>query len=188
MNKHSIDPPTFKYKSYKIGSPQKNYLPLELTIDVENPNEIGLMNTFVKYELILKGKRFIQGEDMKLDLPPLSKTKIIVSLELHYKNTLRAGEHIAKEILSGKKKFRAQANVIVYGSPTIYGDEQVGESFPFSVEARKKLKIKIPRDKIEESLDGLPKDYYRAARKVADAELKKLKKLQKNLKKIGKLF
>ena len=116
--------------------------------------------------------------------------QIIVPLELHYKNTLRAGEHIAKKILSGKKKFNIYANVTAYGSPTIYDDELVGESFPFSVRFRKKLKIKIPRDKIEESLDGLPKDYYRAARKVADVEeeLKKLKKLEKNLKSIGKLF
>lgn len=190
LNKHSIDPPKFKYKSYKIGDPRESYLPIDLVVDVDNPNEIGLKDTYVKYELVAKGKRFIQGEDIQLDLPPKSKTQIIVPLELHYKNTLRAGEYIAKKILSGKKKFKIQASVTVYGSPTIYDDEQVGESFPFSVQAIKTIKVKIPRDKIEDSLDGIPKDYYRAARKVADAEeeVKKLKKLEKNLKALGKLL
>lgn len=190
LNKHSIDPPKFKYKSYKVGDPREDYLPVELIIDVDNPNDIGLKDTYVKYELVAKGKRFIQGEDIQLDLPPKSKTQIIVPLELHYKNTLKAGEYIAKKVLSGKKDFKIKTSVTVYGSPTIYDDEQVGESFPFSVQAIKTIKVKIPRDKIEDSLDGIPKDYYRAARKVADAEeeVKKLKKLEKNLKNIGKLF
>jgi len=190
LNKHSIDPPKFKYKTYKVGDPRENYLPIDLVVDVDNPNEIGLKDTFLRYELIAKGKRFLQGEDIQLDLPPKSKTQIIVPLELHYKNTLRAGEYIAKKILRGKKNFKIKASVTVYGSPTIYDNEQVGESFPFSVQAMKTIRVKIPRDKIERSLDGIPKDYYRAARKVADAEekVKKLKKLEKNLKNIGKLF
>lgn len=66
-------------------------------VDVDNPNEIGLKDTYVNYELVAKGKRFIQGEDIQLDLPPKSKTQIIVPLELHYKNTLQAGEYIAKK-------------------------------------------------------------------------------------------
>ena len=113
LNKHSIDPPKFKYKSYKIGDPRSDYLPVELIIDVENPNEIGLKDTFVKYELIAKGKRFVQGQDIEMDLPPKSKTQIIVPLELHYKNTLRAGEYIAKKILSGKKKFKIKKIKII---------------------------------------------------------------------------
>ncbi|PHR98838.1 MAG: hypothetical protein COA78_25620 [Blastopirellula sp.] len=187
---NSIKSPTFKYKSYTIGDPRKDYLPVDLIIDVKNPNEIGLKNTYVKYELIIKGKRFAQGKDIKLDLPPLTKKQIIIPIELHYKNTLKAGGYIAEKILSGKKKFKIQANIMVYGSPTIYDENQVGESFPFSIEARKKLKIKIPRDKIEDSLDGLPRDYYRAAMAAADAEeeMKKIRKLEKSLKNIGKLF
>lgn len=190
LSNHSIKSPTFKYKSYSIGNPRKDYLPVYVIIDVENPNKIGLKDTFVKYELTAKGKRFAQGKDIELDLPPLTKKQITIPIELHYKNTLKAGEFIAEKILSGKKKFKIRANVMIYGSPTIYDENQVGEPFPFSVSARKRLKIKIPRDKIEDSLDGLPKDYYRAAMAAADAEekVKKLKKLEKNLKNIGRLF
>ena len=187
---HSFEAPTFKYKRYKIGTPTDKTLPIIITLDAHNPNLVGLRDIHIDYELFYKDKRFLKGNDIDLELAPNSISEITVPAELHFKNAIKTGGRVAEKILSGKKRIKFQAKITVYGSPTIYDDNKIGKIFPFSMNITKTIKVKIPRDKIENSLDGTAKTMYQIARKVSDAkdEVKKLKKMKKDIKKFSKLF
>ncbi|MFY0641932.1 MAG: hypothetical protein JXR16_12855 [Bermanella sp.] len=97
---------------------------------------------------------------------------------------------MAEKVLSGKKRIKIKAKVLLHGSPTIYDENRIGKIFPFSLEVHKTIKVNIPRDKIENSLSGNAKTMYQLARKASDLEekLKKMKKLKKNMEKLGNLF
>ncbi len=190
LNANSLEAPKFKYVKHEIGTPGTSSIPIDLKFNAYNPNTVGLRNTYIRFELFAKGKRFIRGQDISLDLAPLENTEVIVPAHLHYKNVLKAGGYVAEKILSGKKSVKFKAKVTVHGSPVIYSNEQEGQTFPFAISVIKTIKVKIPRDRIEDSLSGSAKGLYKAARKIADAEekVKKLKKLKKKLKRLSRFL
>lgn len=190
LNSYSFEEPTFKYKKYKVGEAKDKYLPIDVEVEAFNPNDVGIAGTLIQCELFYKGRRFLMSDDIHLDLVPNSKSKIIVPLKLHYKNVLKTGGKIAEKILSGRRDIKFKAKVTLKGSPTIYDANREGRIFPFNVSVLKTIKVKIPRDKIENSLEGNAKLAYQMARKGADLDrkLKKLKRAKENLEAFGKLF
>jgi len=190
LNSYDFEKPSFKYKQYEIGQPTKKSLPVNITLDAHNPNGFGLKDTLVNAELSYKGNRFLKSENIQLELAPNSTSQVVVPIDINYKKLIKSGGRMAEKVLSGKKRIKIKAKVLLHGSPTIYDKNRIGKIFPFSLEVRKTIKVNIPRDKIENSLSGNAKTMYQLARKASDLEekLKKMKKLKKNIEKLGGLF
>jgi len=190
LSSKSFEEPSFKYKRHKVGEPTEKYLPVVVEVEAFNPNDFGISNTYIQCELSYKGRVFMKSDDIALELIPNSPSKILVPLEFNYKNVLKTGGKIAEKILSGKRSVKLKARVALKGSPTIYDANQQSTIIPFEISLLKTIKVKIPRDKIEDALDGNAKTMYRLARKGADLErkLKKLKRTKDNIEKLGKLF
>lgn len=61
-----LKPPHFEYARCDLVKVNDRSALLQLTITAQNPNEIGLKNVFVDYELFTVGKPFLEGTNVPL--------------------------------------------------------------------------------------------------------------------------
>ena len=164
----NIKDPTFKYIDNKVVKVRDNKTIVNLNFEANNPNEIGLKNIFISYELFTEGKRFLKGRNIKIHLPPNSTTKLVVPAEIVYKDMFRALGPVAEKILLKHKDIPVRVKLTIAGKPTVYNEIEEGALFSFSLGIDKTIDVPIPHDKID-----------KAVNKAAKKAKKKLDKLKK---------
>jgi LEA14-like dessication related protein len=163
-----IKDPTFKYIDNKVVKVRDNKTIVNLNFEANNPNEIGLKNIFISYELFTEGKRFLKGRNIKIHLPPNSTTKLVVPAEIVYKDVFRALGPVAEKILLKHKELPVLVKLKISGTPTVYNEIEEGAIFSFKLGMNKTIHVPIPHDKIDKAVNK--------AAKKAKKELDKLKK------------
>lgn len=146
-----IKKPEVKYVNYRIGNPDLQKVPVYLNFNAHNPNEIGLKNVFVSYELYTEGNRFLKGDDIELSLAPNGDTRIEVSAEIIYKDVLIALGPVARKVWFGQKTLPVMAKVNIFGKPTVYNGAEEGGLFSFAYNTTQTVDIPIPQDQIEDA-------------------------------------
>lgn len=68
VSSSKLKPPHFEYVRCDLVNVNDRSALLKLTITAQNPNEIGLKNVFVDYELFTVGKRFLEGSNVAFEL------------------------------------------------------------------------------------------------------------------------
>lgn len=163
-----IKDPTFKYVDHVVGKIKDNKTIVNLNFEANNPNEIGLKNIYLSYELFTEGKRFLKGKNIKINLAPKKTTKIVVPAEIVYKDVFRALGPVAKKILLKHKTLPIKVKVTMTGKPTVYNDVEEGALFSFNLGVNKTVDVPIPHDEIDAAVNK--------AAKKAKKKLDKLKK------------
>jgi LEA14-like dessication related protein len=93
-----LEKPTFTYLSYELVEVTQGQATVNFVFSAHNPNEVGLKNMLVSYELSVEGKQFLKGNDMNLDLPSKSDTEIKVPAVIVYADLLPMLGSVAERI------------------------------------------------------------------------------------------
>jgi len=172
INSTKLKEPEFKYVDYRPGKATVTSIPVFLKFKAINPNEIGLKNVYVSYELYTEGKRFLKGSDIEIHLAPKGETDIVIPAEVVYKDMFRALGPVATKVVMREKTIPVNVQVKIYGLPTVYNEIEEGGLFQFNMTIGKTIDVPVPHDQID---------------KAANTAIKKIKK-SKELKKLKKLF
>ena len=150
-----IKEPEIKYVDHTMGDPDLKKVPFYLHFTAHNPNEIGLKNVFLEYELYAEGKRFLKGSNVAIVLAPKADTQIVVPAEVIYRDVFSAVGPVAERVLTGSKTLPVLAKVTIRGDPTIYNEIEEGALFYFTYGFSKTVEVPIPQDKVNEAKDKI---------------------------------
>ena len=160
--------PTFKFVDHKIEKVRSKKTVVHLSFDAYNPNEVGLRNVYLSYELFTKEKRFLKGKNIKINLVPKGTTQVVVPAEIVYKDVFRALRPVAEKILLKHKTLPVKVKVKMHGRPTVYNKVEEGALFSFNLNLNTTIDVPIPHDEIDAAVNK--------AAKKAKKKLDKLKK------------
>ncbi len=81
-----LEKPTFTYTGSELVEASQNRAMVNFLFSVHNPNEAGLKNVSVSYELFIEEEKFLTGKDIPLELKPKSDMEIKVPAEIAYRD------------------------------------------------------------------------------------------------------
>ncbi len=162
--------PKVDYVDAKVAKISDKKVVINLNFKAYNPNDIGLKNIFLHYELYYQEKRLLKGDNIELALSPKADTKIVVPVELIYFDIFRVADSVTKKLMSNAKTIPILVKVTVFGNPTVYSKTESGNLFSFETSFDQTIDVPIPRDQIKQ------------------AEFDAKKKLTHELNKLNKLF
>ncbi len=143
--------PQIDFIDYKVGKASDKKVVVNLNFNANNPNEIGITNLFINYELYYQKKRLLKGDNIKLSLSPKADTKIIIPVEFIYQDIFRVAESFAKKLFSSAKTIPILVKVTIFGDPTIYNNKESGNLFSFETSFDQTIDVPIPRDQIKQA-------------------------------------
>ena len=147
-----LERPTFAYSGYELAEVSESETTVQFLFSAHNPNKVGIKDVLVSYELLVEGNFLLQGNDIRLVLPPKSDTVIQVPAVIAYKDLLPVLGSLANRILSGQKTVPITINAVFTGKPLIYDESGQGSAFSFEKNLTKTEDIPIPLDKINKAM------------------------------------
>jgi hypothetical protein len=147
--------PKFAFQAYQIKSVTEKSVQFEVMLSAFNPNEIGLKNVTLDYELFQKDKRFLQGGGMRLELPPKDTARLVVPIEAVYAEVFKTIGPTATKLLLNEKTMPVRVDAVLKGNPTLYNQSEEGSLWLSSVKVSKTVDIPLTgvRKEIEKSLN-----------------------------------
>ena len=73
-----LEKPTFTFTRFEVVETSQTQANVNFLFSAHNPNDVGLKNVFISYELFIEGRRFMTGNVTDLDLPPNSDKELKV--------------------------------------------------------------------------------------------------------------
>ena len=134
--------PTFTYTGSELVETSQSRAIVNFLFSAHNPNEAGLKNVTVSYELFFEEKKFAKGNDIHLDLNPKGDSEIKVPATIVYTDLLPVLGSIIKRILSGQKTIPITIVAVFSGKPALYGE--AGKEEPVFFEKRMTRTVDIP--------------------------------------------
>jgi LEA14-like dessication related protein len=140
-----FEKPTFSYTGFELVETSQSKVVVNFLFSAHNPNEAGLKNVTVSYELYVEEKKFAQGNDIPLDLNPKEDTDIKVPAAIYYNDLFPVLGSVIRRILSGQKTIPITITAVFSGKPALYSE--AGKERPVSFEKRltKTADIPLPR-------------------------------------------
>lgn len=150
-----INAPTFTFDSYKVKDVNENRTTVDFILSSYNPNKIGLKNITISYELFAENKRFLKGNDIRIDLKPEDTTRIIIPAEINYRDVYDAVGVVSKKIMQNKKSIPVRIDAVIAGDPTVYDKTEAGSLFNATLKLSKTVDVPIANleDKAKKSVE-----------------------------------
>jgi late embryogenesis abundant protein len=139
-----LEKPTFAYRGAELVEASQNGATLNFLFSAHNPNEAGLKNVSVSYELFVEGKKFLTGNDMSVELKPKSNTDIKVPAVIAYSDLVPVLGSIVQRLLSGQKTIPITIDAVLSGKPAIYNDAGKDRLITFEMKLTKTVDIPLP--------------------------------------------
>jgi hypothetical protein len=146
-----IKHPSFEYVTTRFLGADDRQSNLEIVLSSFNPNAIGLKNVTVDYELFYDDKRFLNGGDIALLLPPNDTARIVVPAAVVYREVLAVAGPAAQGLLLNRKSIPIRVDAVISGKPTVYNEVEEGALFSFSLKVSRKVDVPIPEDSEEKA-------------------------------------
>ena len=143
----NIKNPKVKYVGHKIEKVTSDEVQVNVDLAAHNPNDIGLKNVFVSYELFAEGNRLFKGNDIPLKLDPQKETLIKIPVKVNYKGVFGTIRPVAERLMKENKSLPVEVRAHVYGKPTVYNNMAEGDLFSFSHKENKVIQIPLPKVK-----------------------------------------
>jgi LEA14-like dessication related protein len=134
--------PAFTFTGSELVETSQSRVIVNFLFSAHNPNEAGLKNVIVSYELYVEERKFAKGDDIPVDLNPKGDTEIKVPATIVYTDLLPVLGSIIKRILSGQKTIPITIVAVFSGKPALYGE--AGKEEPVSFEKRLTRTVDIP--------------------------------------------
>jgi hypothetical protein len=137
-----FEKPTFTYRGAELVETSQSGVIVNFLFSAHNPNEAGLKNVTCSYELFVKEKKFMTGNDVPLSLDPKGNTEITVPATIAYADLFPVLGSVVRLILSGHKTIPITIDAVFSGKPAIYSES--GKEEPVSFETRLTKTADIP--------------------------------------------
>ena len=144
--------PAFSYVSCDLKDVSARQANVGFVLSAYNPNEIGLKNVMVSYELFTEDKRFLKGDSVRVALPPKDSTRIIVPAEIVYKDIFRIIGPVSEKILLNKKSIPVRIDAVIFGNPEAYSKTESGSLFYFKIKVSRT--VDVPLYSLEKKLQN----------------------------------
>ena len=115
----NIKNPKVKYVGHKIEKVTSDEVQVNVDLAAHNPNDIGLKNVFVSYELFAEGNRLFKGSDIPFKLDPKKETMIKIR-KVNYKGVFGTIRPVVERLMKENKTLPVEVRALVYGKPTVY--------------------------------------------------------------------
>ena len=150
-----LEKPTFTYTRFEVVETSQTQANVIFLFSAHNPNEVGLKNVFLSYELFVEDKKFMTGNIMDLDLPPKSDKEIKVPAVILYADLLPVIGSVAQRMFSGQKTIPMTINAAFTKKPTIYDKGGAEQSFSFETKLNKTVDFPLPVDEMNKAINRL---------------------------------
>ena len=147
--------PDIKYIDYTLKSISAKQVNFVLNFSVKNPNQIGLKDITINYELFTEGRKILSGRETDLALIPSGESMIQVPAEITYADALKIIGPLAERLWSQSKTLPVDAHVSINGKPTLYDGFSTGELFSFNYSTTRHIEVPLPQDKIDSALEKM---------------------------------
>lgn len=145
--------PEFRYVTHNLTEVTDNHAQVEFVVNAHNPNDIGLKNVFVKYELFTEDKPLLKGSDISLELAPQGDTTITVPATIVYEDIIHAlGPLLQRIILQEQYNVPVKIEGVIYGKPTVYDEYGEGSLFSFEWPFSRTENITLPEKEIKRAV------------------------------------
>jgi hypothetical protein len=142
-----FEKPVFTYAGTELISTSQREAVVNFLFSAHNPNNAGLKNASVSYELSVEGKRFLTGTNIPFDLIPNSDTIITIPATIVYRDLSPVMGSVVERILSGKKSIPISIEAVFSGKPAIFTEEGSEKSISFEMRLMKTAEIPLVRDR-----------------------------------------
>jgi LEA14-like dessication related protein len=140
-----LEKPTFTYTGSELVEASQSRAMVNFLFSAHNPNEAGLKNVNVSYELSVEGKKFLTGNDIPLELKPKGDTDIKVPAVIAYRDLAPVLGSVVVRILSGRKTIPVTIDAVLSGKPAIYSEAGKDKLITFEMRLTKTADIPLPR-------------------------------------------
>jgi Late embryogenesis abundant protein len=140
-----LEKPTFTYAGSELIEASQSQATVNFLFSAHNPNEAGLKNVYVSYELSVEGNKFLTGKDIPLDLKPKSDTEIKVPAAIAYRDLAPVLGSIVGRVLSGQKTIPVTIDAVLYGKPAIFSEAGKDKLITFEMKLTKTADMPLPR-------------------------------------------
>jgi LEA14-like dessication related protein len=151
----TLEKPTFTYLSFELVEVSQGQAMVNFVFSAHNPNDVGLKNMLVSYELFVEGKYFLKGNDIHLELPPKSDIEIKVPAVIMYADLLPVLGSVAERIVSGQKTIPLTVNAVFSKKPVTDGEAGDKRSLSFDMNMTKTVDLPLPQERINKRLNQL---------------------------------
>jgi LEA14-like dessication related protein len=142
-----FEKPTFTYRGSELVETSQNRVIVNFLFSAHNPNDAGLKNVTVSYELYVEESRFAKGNDIPLDLDPKGDTLIKVPATIDYTDLFPVLGSVIKRVLSGRKTIPLTIDAVLSGKPALSIEAGKEKQITFERRLTKTVDIPLPRDR-----------------------------------------
>jgi Late embryogenesis abundant protein len=141
-----LQKPTFTYKGAELVEVSQSGTRVDFLFSAHNPNAAGLKNVTCSYELFVKGKKFLTGNDIPFTLDPKGDTEITVPVEIVYRDLFPVLGSVIGLILSGQKTIPITIDAVFSGKPALYSESGKEKPIFFEMRLVKTAEIPLPQE------------------------------------------
>jgi LEA14-like dessication related protein len=139
-----LEKPTFTYTGAELVEASQSRAIVNFFFSAHNPNEAGLKNVYVSYELFVEGKKFLTGNDIPVELKPKSDTEIKVPAVIDYRDLVPVLGSVVQRLLSGRKTIPITIDAVLSGKTAIYSDAGKDKLITFETKLTRTADIPLP--------------------------------------------
>ena len=139
-----LEKPTFTYTGSELVEASQSRAVVNFLFSAHNPNEAGLINVYVSYELSVEGNKFLTGNDIPLELQPKSDTQIKLPAVIAYRDLVPVLGSVVGRLLSGQKTLPITIDAVLSGKPAIYSEAGKDKLITFEMRLTKTSDIPLP--------------------------------------------
>jgi LEA14-like dessication related protein len=142
-----FEKPTFTYTGVELVETSQSRVIANFLFTAHNPNEAGLKNVTLSYELYFEENKFAKGSDIHLDLNPKGDSEIKVPVTIDYADLYPVLGSVVKRILSGQKTIPITIIAVFSGKPALYVKAEKEETISFEKRLTRTVDIPLPQGK-----------------------------------------
>ena len=139
-----LEKPTLTYTGSELVEASQSRAVVNFLFSAHNPNESGLKNVYVSYELSAEGKKFLTGNEIPLELKPKSDTEIKVPAVIVYRDLAPVLGSVVGRLLSGRKTMPITIDAVLSGKPAIYSEAGKDRLITFEMRLTRIVDIPLP--------------------------------------------
>jgi hypothetical protein len=124
----NLKAPTFDYQTFHVREVPPRHTDVDFVFACYNPNQIGISNVSLSYELFVENKRFLLGKDIKVNLKARDTTHITVPTEVVYADVVRAAGTVAEKIALDKKSIPVRIDAVLRYDNVIHFSLKVSQT------------------------------------------------------------
>jgi len=141
-----LEKPAFTYTGAELVESSQSRAVVNFLFSAHNPNEAGLRNASVSYELFAEGKKILTGNGIPLELKPKSDTEIKVPAVIAYRDLIPVLGSVVQRLLSGQKTIPITIDAVLSGKPAIYSEAGKDKLITFEMRLTKTADIPLPHE------------------------------------------